>query len=45
MDFYKMILGREATEEEAKLIEEAQLILDKAELSLLGILPKPRPQK
>jgi len=44
MDFKQMILGREATEEEILVLEEVQTILDKYELSLIGILPKPRPR-
>jgi len=40
-----MILGREATEEEAKAIEEAQIILDSLELSIMGVFPKPRPKQ
>jgi len=44
MDFKNLILGREATAEEVKVLEEAQKVLDKAGLSILGILPKPRPQ-
>lgn len=49
MDFCKMILGREATQEEAEAIQKCQEILDSLEgeeqLSLIGVLPKPRPKQ
>lgn len=38
-----LVLGRTATEEEVKAMEEAQLILDAVGLELNSTKPKPRP--
>lgn len=37
-----LVLGRKATEEEAKAIAEAQAILDAVKLDLIGTRPKDR---